>query len=770
MSDLTTYPLQDWFETTLAQSWNGWTGTVYLNTAPSFTFPSGVKTYIVVNPWKTNMQVGRIDSINVWNKTVNVDSVTIEKGAGVNYSAQIHAVGSKVIISDNYQFWKDIATAINSKADIASPVFTGSVTVPEYADNTARDTAIPSPTNWMIVQTGGIYQWYNAGTAQWEDFDIGTPPPDASTTVKGLVQEATTAQVWASTATWSTGAKLFINPASVVKTSSGAADENKLVALNAQGQVAAGFINNASILAEWVEALVDKDTYFLWEDADVGDSVFVEDMVTFASATSVQNIGDVSGNTRVSIPAFGSGTASNTLKLALRKFVSPSVDLGVRIETDNAGEPSWTLADANATATVLTSWLTTSLVDTTVTLAWSVTLTEWTKYHIVLFAGTYGAETINGTNYFGVGYSTNNTSTRSTRYYNGSIWNVWTWTLLADTRPTWPYTNQWGITESNWYRMRALNDLYIISVTKPSDVTATRARIISDTWSTTLATATFVWDVATFSTPYYFTTNTYFRIEYDNSWWTYTRYRITASSFTWVDRTNVRYDTWSTNWSTDLIWYNVLEVNSITINATWFTYTTSSLFNSKLLSKTNATYSYKLPTDVPRIATESKSAGENCITTTLGFNDNFSGLTPNVDMYLADTPWAISSTPWVYNYYIGSAIDATTLNVGKKQMGVFTTILTSTSNSADTGTIQAPTDWFVTVKLSASNGGSAIATNTLTYWPSSASNTVGEIGVADASIEKATMTFPVKKWYYWRALTAGTNSTTTTNVFFTPYV
>jgi len=70
------------------------------------------------------MQVGRIDSMNVGNKTVNVDSITIEKGAGLNYSAEIHAVGSKVIISDNYQFWKDLATAINSKADTENPQFT----------------------------------------------------------------------------------------------------------------------------------------------------------------------------------------------------------------------------------------------------------------------------------------------------------------------------------------------------------------------------------------------------------------------------------------------------------------------------------------------------------------------------------------------------------------------------------------------------------------------------------------------------------------------
>jgi ABC-type anion transport system duplicated permease subunit len=79
MTNLTSYPLQDGFETTLAQSWNGSTGTVYLTTSPSFTFPSGVTTYIVVDPGKTNMQVAKIDSLNVGAKTVNVSSVTVNK-------------------------------------------------------------------------------------------------------------------------------------------------------------------------------------------------------------------------------------------------------------------------------------------------------------------------------------------------------------------------------------------------------------------------------------------------------------------------------------------------------------------------------------------------------------------------------------------------------------------------------------------------------------------------------------------------------------------
>jgi hypothetical protein len=61
------------------------------------------------------MQVAKIDSKGTG--TVNVSSVTVEKGNGVNYSAVSHAVGATVIISDNYQFWKDIKTAVDSKVN-----------------------------------------------------------------------------------------------------------------------------------------------------------------------------------------------------------------------------------------------------------------------------------------------------------------------------------------------------------------------------------------------------------------------------------------------------------------------------------------------------------------------------------------------------------------------------------------------------------------------------------------------------------------------------
>ncbi|MGA4923443.1 hypothetical protein, partial [Bacillus subtilis] len=73
-----------------------------------------------------------------------------------------HGAKSPIIISDNFANWEAIATAVNSKSDTASPTFTGSVGLPNYADATARNTAIPSPTGKELVIVGGDLQHYNS--------------------------------------------------------------------------------------------------------------------------------------------------------------------------------------------------------------------------------------------------------------------------------------------------------------------------------------------------------------------------------------------------------------------------------------------------------------------------------------------------------------------------------------------------------------------------------------------------------------------------------
>jgi hypothetical protein len=115
---------------------------------------------------------------------------------------------------------------------------------PVVADTTIRDTLYPTPVTWdtVYVEALNALQIYNTWTAQWETQDVWTPPVDASTTAKGIVEEAIPSEVWAWTWAWATGARLFINPTWTKKTSSGSADENYIPVLNALGKLANWFI------------------------------------------------------------------------------------------------------------------------------------------------------------------------------------------------------------------------------------------------------------------------------------------------------------------------------------------------------------------------------------------------------------------------------------------------------------------------------------------------------------------------------------------------
>lgn len=72
---------------------------------------------------------------------------------------------------------------------------------------------------------------------------------------------------------------------------------------------------------------ITSTNYYPGEAITAGRFVFLENQTTFALSTTVQNIGDITNNTRVAFPIFGNGVNFTTLKLALRKFVSPAVDL-----------------------------------------------------------------------------------------------------------------------------------------------------------------------------------------------------------------------------------------------------------------------------------------------------------------------------------------------------------------------------------------------------------------------------------------------------------
>ena len=208
MSQLTNIPLQDNYKSTLSQAWDGNVWTIYVNTTPSFTFPSWVKTYICVDPWKTNMQVARISAYDATLKTITVDNITLDKGNGVAYTAQTHTVGSVIEISDNYQFREDILTAMNTKVNTNS----ADTDTWKFADATARDAYFTSPVNWnsAYLTAEGERTDYVGGA--WVDRATGSTP-NASATVAGKVEKATSGEVTAGTATGWTGAELFVWPA-----------------------------------------------------------------------------------------------------------------------------------------------------------------------------------------------------------------------------------------------------------------------------------------------------------------------------------------------------------------------------------------------------------------------------------------------------------------------------------------------------------------------------------------------------------------------------
>jgi len=206
-SNITSYPLQDNFETNLAQSWNWAVWTIYVNDTPTFTFPSNTKTYIVVDPGKTAMQVARISAYNATLKTMTVDSISVNKWAWLAYTQQSHAVGAVVRISDNYQFREDIKTSLNNTVWTN----TDDTDMGKFADEAARDAYFTAPVDGNSAYVTSL--WLRTDYISWAWVNRATGSvSNASTTVAGKVEVPTWAEDTAWAVTGWTGASLASTP------------------------------------------------------------------------------------------------------------------------------------------------------------------------------------------------------------------------------------------------------------------------------------------------------------------------------------------------------------------------------------------------------------------------------------------------------------------------------------------------------------------------------------------------------------------------------
>jgi len=270
-----------------------------------------------------------------------------------------------------------------------------SITVPVYDDATARDVWIPTPTNWMIVYNTAlwIHQQYISGA--WASFATGSVV-NADTTTAGKVELPTQAEIDARTDTGWSGANLAVIPSQL--------------------------------------KLADSTRWIAGEAITANDFIYKEELQDYRIAVSEVTqsqtlkyaplaIWDVTARTARSMKIIGNGVSSTTIKLGLKKTGAPVDNVTVRIETDTAWNPSWTLANANATGTVAGSGLTTTMIETTCTFAGAFTLTSGTVYHIVVWR-SWG---IDASNYYSIA-----SYTTSARWFSTNL-NGWTWGTASTT-------------------------------------------------------------------------------------------------------------------------------------------------------------------------------------------------------------------------------------------------------------------------------------------------------------------------------------------------
>lgn len=210
MSQLTNIPKQSYFSATLQSPIDSTqTSGIFLSDVPEYT-PTGETIYINL------LDPGNKETISCtgWNSTTNelsgvtrgVDTYTGEGASGVS-----HASGIEVVMSNDWNLFNEIATAVNSKADLDSPSFTTDIQVPVYADDAARDAGIPAPANGMMIyNTGqGVFEVYQGGA--WTQ--LSTAASGAATEgTAGTVQLATAAALFAGTDIGGSGASVVAVP------------------------------------------------------------------------------------------------------------------------------------------------------------------------------------------------------------------------------------------------------------------------------------------------------------------------------------------------------------------------------------------------------------------------------------------------------------------------------------------------------------------------------------------------------------------------------
>jgi hypothetical protein len=294
------------------------------------------------------------------------------------------------------------------------------------------------------------------------------------------------------------------------------------------------------------------EIYTVWELYSLSDDVFRQDTPILSNCTRELPFWDDSSRTQVHIQRIWSWTASNQLKLKLKKYWDPETNVIVEVrewikvnESSSSAYRYW--------SNIICSWsipyssISTSWWEITVTMDWTFWWTKWQLLDVVVYKASWTSST---TNYYAVMFdNTQYSECFSAVYVN---WNtrartkiapycISTWFLtsnMAKVKTTsWSFTQSVAMIATSWWWWDATYNVFTAPKTWNYTVKI-RVRNTNYSWWTS-------WQLQWMNSTVSWNTYAY---EWDSSWWVWIDCVVNVTAWVTITIKMQRWSYWSWWW------------------------------------------------------------------------------------------------------------------------------------------------------------------------------------------------------------------------------